>query len=285
MQIHLQHKSLSAIIDTYGAQLISLCKNGEEYIWQRDPSFWPECCPILFPLVSSVKNNQYTYQGKTYTIPKHGFARRADFSVTEQSEAAVTLRLIQTEEIAASYPFSFDFSVSFDLSGGKLDCAYTVVNTSTDETMYFNTGAHEGYQLFDGGNIEDHYIVFEQPEHLVRRFSNQIDLFEGKIKDFGITDRFDLEDTYFLDDAVFFLDLKSRFVTLCSKTSDKRVRVTFDARNLGIWKKPGASYVCIEPWDGFCETAWSDGQLDHKERIQILAPSCTHVVRHSVEIL
>ncbi len=285
MQIHLQSGALSAVIDSFGAQLISLCKNSEEYIWQRDPRFWPECCPILFPLVSSLQNNQYTYRGKTYTIPKHGFARHSEFAATEQNESSATLRLIQTEETAASYPFSFDFLVSFNLSGSKLDCAYTVINTSADETMYFNTGAHEGYQLFDGGDIADHYLIFEQPEHLVRRYSGQTDLFEGDIHDFGISDRFDLDDAYFANDAVFFLDLKSHYVTLCSKTSTKRVRVAFDARNLGIWKIPGASYVCIEPWDGFCQTAWSDGQLAHKERIQILAPGCTHIVRHSVEIL
>ena len=51
MQIHLQSGALSAVIDSFGAQLISLCKNSEEYIWQRDPRFWPECCPI-----GSVKN-------------------------------------------------------------------------------------------------------------------------------------------------------------------------------------------------------------------------------------
>ena len=285
MQITIRQDALCAVIDTYGAQLISLCKNGEEYIWQRDPNIWAEACPILFPMVSGLKGGQYQYNGKTYTLGKHGFARHAEFSVAEQSDTAVTLRLVQTPEMQESYPFFYDFLVSFDLSGGKLDSAFTIINTSNDQTMYFNTGAHEGYRLFDGGDIADHYVLFEQPEHLVRRCVEPGDLYAGRIHDFGISNRLDLDDRYFEEDAVFFLDLKSHYVTLCSKTSDKKVKVTFDARNLGVWKKVGAPYVCIEPWDGFCENAWSDGELAHKERILPLAAGKTHIVRHSVEIL
>ena len=285
MQITIQSGNLSAVIDTLGAQLISLRKDGTEYLWQRDPQYWAQSAPILFPIVSSLKNNQYIHNGQTYILSKHGFVRRAAFSVTEQSADTVTLRLEQTEEMHASYPFSFDFLVSFSVSTGKLDSTFTVVNTSADQPLYFNTGAHEGYQLFDGGDIADHYILFQQPEHLVRRCVEPGDIYAGRTHDFGITDRLDLCDDYFKEDAVFFLDLKSHYVTLCSKTSGKKIRVTFDARNLGIWKKVGAPYVCIEPWDGFCETAWSDGVLAHKARILPLEPGKTHMVRHSVEIL
>lgn len=285
MIINIKNGGLSAGIETTGAELISLIKDGTEYIWQRDPKWWGECSPILFPIVSRLKDDCYTLGGKRYNLKKHGFARGAEFSVADRTETSVTLRLEQTGEMKTAYPFEYDFTLSFDVSGGRLHCTACVKNTSKDEKMYFNTGAHEGYGLLDGGDINDHYVLFEQPEHLIRRCVEEGDLYDGRTVDFGITDRFDLDDRYFEDDAVFFLDLKSHYCTLCSKTSDKKVRVYFDARNLGIWKKVGAPYVCIEPWDGACENAWADGELSHKDRILSLDAGCEHIVCHSVEIL
>jgi galactose mutarotase-like enzyme len=34
--------------------------------------------------------------------------------------------------------------------------------------------------------------------------------------------------------------------------------------HLGIWTKPGAGYVCIEPWQGYASPDTFDGELTDK---------------------
>jgi galactose mutarotase-like enzyme len=39
---------------------------------------------------------------------------------------------------------------------------------------------------------------------------------------------------------------------------------------LGIWAKPNAPFVCIEPWCGIADFETSNGAIEDKEGIQIL---------------
>ncbi|OJG81845.1 hypothetical protein RV14_GL002388 [Enterococcus ratti] len=85
MTVIIQNDQLIAEIAEHGAELISL-KSKEtafEYIWQADPTYWGRHAPVLFPFVGRLKNDQYTYQGKTYDMRQHGFARDMDFEVIE----------------------------------------------------------------------------------------------------------------------------------------------------------------------------------------------------------
>lgn len=72
---NLENQTMTAQIDSIGAQLISLKSvSGTEYIWQRDPAHWKSCSPLLFPTIGNCRDGKYTLNGQTYTIPKHGFA-------------------------------------------------------------------------------------------------------------------------------------------------------------------------------------------------------------------
>lgn len=93
---------MTALIDSIGAQLISLKSgSGTEYIWQRDPAHWKSCSPLLFPTVGNCRDGKYTLNGKTYTIPKHGFCRNADFAVSVLSEQEASFTLTDSPETRA----------------------------------------------------------------------------------------------------------------------------------------------------------------------------------------
>lgn len=284
MLITIKNETLKATVDTRGAQLISLIKNGEEFIWQRDSKYWSSCCPVLFPMVSSVQDDYYTHNGKTYAFAQHGFARDCEFDVIEQSESAVIMRLVQNHLTKLIYPFKFDFCVAFSLNGGKLDMEYIVNNTSDTEEMYFNTGAHEGYKLLDGTSIDEHYIEFEKVEKLEQKILTD-PLWRGETHDFGETDVLELKDEYFAIDGIFFTDIKSNYVTFKSKSSDKAIRVYFDCDKLGFWKVPEAGYLCIEPWDGFCAYEGDSHELKEKRFIKTLSPKGEYKFCHTIEIL
>ena len=71
----------------------------------------------------------------------------------------------------------------------------------------------------------------------------------------------------FAEDALIFDGLKSKGATVV-KTDGRNVHVDFGgAPCLGIWAKPGAKYVCIEPWYGIDDRFDAQHDFTRKERI------------------
>ena len=78
MEYTLKNDFLEVKINSFGSELTSIkdLKTNEEYVWQKDPKFWTKSSPVLFPFVGAIKDNRYSYNGKTYEFSKkHGFAR------------------------------------------------------------------------------------------------------------------------------------------------------------------------------------------------------------------
>ena len=83
---------LTAKFAEIGAELKSLVKDEKEYIWQGG-RYWHDSAPILFPVCSNLKNKEYIYNGKTYCMQSHGFARFSPFEVESKCEDSVTFLL------------------------------------------------------------------------------------------------------------------------------------------------------------------------------------------------
>ena len=66
-----------------------------------------------------------------------------------------------------------------------------------------------------------------------------------------------LADTLFTEDALIWDAVRSRSVRY-GAPGKPQLDVAFDAPMLGIWTKPGAHFVCIEPWlGGYYDTSVS----------------------------
>ena len=121
----------SATISSIGAELQSLChraeasnspdqqgagnNGGHEALWQGDPAVWSGRAPILFPIVGALKNNQYTHEGKTFTLSRHGFARQAEFTCTAQSANSIALQLQANPDSLSVYPWDFELTIGFTI--------------------------------------------------------------------------------------------------------------------------------------------------------------------------
>ena len=67
-----------------------------------------------------------------------------------------------------------------------------------------------------------------------------------------------------------FKHLKSDTLTLLKK-NQPYLSVKFkDFPYLGIWTKPNAPFLCIEPWCGLADNANHNGNIFEKEGIQLL---------------
>ena len=263
-QLKITNGVITALISTKGAELKSVVKDGKEYLWDGNPDIWSGQAPLLFPICGGLKDDKYRFEGKEYTLKKHGFARLSEFEIERKEEASITFILRSKEEIKKQYPFDFELRVTYTLLDNKIDVAYSVKNVGSGD-MYFSIGAHEGYAC--SGGIEEYSLVFDKEEDF------KCNILHGNLLGFdtysvGKGRELELKYDFFAIDALTFLNLKSRGVDLVHKTTGKSLRVEYDGFDyLFVWTKPNANYICIEPWCGIPDFVDSDFDITKKRGI------------------
>ena len=265
MYYKIENEFLTCEVDDMGAQLHSLKakENGTEYIWQGNPEIWYGQAPVLFPIIGQLINDKYFYNGVEYTMPKHGLARKLLFKVKECEGAKAVFSLESDENTLKSYPFDFEYLVSFELKGRALVNTMTVVNKTKGE-MYFSVGAHPAFNCNVGDVIE-----FEQPETLETERIDKENLIIPEKFTFMKNDKsFVITKEVFEPDALILSDIKSEKLTI---KGENEIEFTFGkCPFLGIWAKPGAPYVCIEPWYGVNDGREVKKDISEKRGIQRL---------------
>ena len=89
----------------------------------------------------------------------------------------------------------------------------------------------------------------------------------------------------FDDDALIFKNLNSTKVSLKSRKSKQILSMNFkDFPYLGIWAKPNAEYVCIEPWIGIADSYDTDRNFETKEGLISLAAKEHFIATYFIKI-
>lgn len=267
MIFSIENEFLSVKIKKYGAELNSVKskETGIEYLWQGNPDIWYGQSPVLFPIVGTLLDNKYRVDGKEYELFRHGCARKRDFELKERGEGFITLTQSFNDDSLKAYPYRYVLDITFRLDGKKLTVTHTVRNAD-DKKMYFSIGAHPGFNCSIGDVLE-----FEQEETDV--VNEMIDedsiLFDEKFPS-PIDGRiFTITEHIFDKDAHVLSNLKSKKCTLKSQNRPQEVEFTFgDAPYLGLWAKPGAPYVCIEPWYGINDSRDKKADFSQKRAIE-----------------
>ena len=274
-----------------GAELCNILsvKNKTEFMWQADPTIWGSHAPNLFPIIGCIKDDSYIYNNKTYHMPKHGFVRHNDnFVVKNQSDSSITLSLTSNDTLYEYYPFLFEFEITYTLSKNTLTIHHTVKNID-DKTLFFSLGGHPAFNcpLSKDEDYTDYYLEFEKDENSQTYLLNMDNgLLTNKTKPvFSDGNRINLRSDLFNEDALIFKDLKSRIVSLKHKTKGKVLTLNFkDFKELGIWAKPNAPYICIEPWLGIADNETTDQNIENKEAILSLKSGSEFNASYSIEI-
>lgn len=281
---------LSIAVKPTGAELSSLknLKTGIEHLWQGNSEFWTGQAPNLFPVIGLLKDGEFTYEGKTYQMPKHGFVRHnKNFKLKEESDNKLVFELEFSEETLKIYPFKFRFQISYTLNQNKLEVAHKVVNLD-DKALYFSLGGHPAFNAPISSNeaYEDYYLEFDQKLDLRTHLLDQNGLVSTKTE--GILDNEDkirLHKNLFDNDALIFKNIPSKKVSLKSQNSGEILNVEYsDFKNLGIWAKPGAPYVCIEPWLGIADLADTNKDFTTKEGIEKLESNADFTAIYTITI-
>ncbi len=288
--IQLENEFVKAIIAPKGAELQSLIRKDvqQEYMWSADPAFWGKKSPVLFPIVGGLKHNQYNYNGNTYQLGRHGFARDNEFTVTEQSSTAARFTLTDNADTHKLYPFSFSFSLQYQLLPEGISVSYIVENTG-DETLLFSVGGHPAFKLplSAGRSYADYYLRFSDAESAGRWPLSPEGLIINKQPPLLLnnSDTLSLSKPLFYEDALVFKHLRSSSVSLRSDLDERGLRFHFEGFPfLGIWSAKDADFVCIEPWCGIADSADASGRLEEKEGIETLAAGAQFKRTWSVEL-
>lgn len=267
--VTLKNDFLTVLISEVGAEIHSVKNtNGDEFMWTADPDVWPMHAPIMFPICGGLKDDKYLMYGKEYTLQKHGFIRFETFKVEKSDDTNVTFLYTPTAKTKAQYPFDYELRVIYTLDKNTLSAKYKVTNKS-DVKMYYAVGGHEGYLCEDG--IENYDVVFDKNETLSAYVLDGNLLTYDKVPVIENSNTLPLKYDYFKVDALVFKDVKSNKVTLTHRDSSRRITVDFTGFDvLMLWTKPGAKYICIEPWSSHPDNIDSDYDFTKKYHITSL---------------
>ena len=279
MIVTIENEYLSVSIQKKGAELCSFRskKSGTEFMWNGDPAVWGSFAPVLFPIIGCLKDNEFYYKGKKGTVPKHGFIRNnEELIVTQINEITVEFSFKYSAKTLENYPFMFEFKVRYQLVGPSLEVHHSIQNHSATDPLYYSVGGHPAFRcpFYENENYEDYYLEFEQEETVDTWEVMKDGLISTTTKSLLVQQRkLPLYSTIFQNDALILKTLKSRSVQLRSKNHSTYLQVEFNDFNyLGLWAKPNAPFICIEPWLGISDSVNATKELIEKEGILSLKP-------------
>jgi len=223
--------------------------------------------PVLFPIAGRLANDKYQWDGATYTMKQHGFARNMPWTIVDQATdggARLGLALTANTMTRPQYPFDFRLSVTYLLSEGRLTVQTRVSNLG-ERNMPIHPGLHPYFQLADRNKgaarvVTDATRAFDNRTGSIVTLREPIDLAA------------DVVDMHVLDHW-------PRTVKL-TRPEDRDVELSLGVpdRVLVVWTERGRDFVCVEPW-----TARSNA-LNDGSATQVL-PGGTHETTFSIAVV
>ena len=255
MEYTIKNEHLTAVINSHGAELIKLIdSDGVNRMHTPSNETWNRVSPILFPQISRTPNSIYSVNGQIYKMTTHGFIRDNELEIVNHLDTEVTFKFVHNDKTKEMYPYDFIFYVTYKLIRSKLEVSFKVENISS-EKMFYMLGGHPGFKvpLYDDEKYTDYSLVFEEKE-TAKKMCVVDGFLANKYEDCLIdTSIINLNHNLFIDDALVFKGLKSKFVDIVSKNHNKKIRFYYsDFEILAIWSKvkEDVNLLCLEPWNG-----------------------------------
>lgn len=285
----LENERLQIEVAERGSELVRIYdkEKNREVLWNGAPAIWPKHSPLLFPMVGQSYQKKYRQDGKEYGMENHGFAWTSTFRFREEKDG-LTAVLDADEETLRRYPFPFRLTVSHRLLDNRIKILWEVTNTG-EGPMYYNIGAHPAFRMPQGVKNSEMYVSFPGKEHLdyIRIQAGQsgcaltgqtyeLPLEQSLVR---VTEEFWNQDVYIFE--------HQGIEELGLLTPDRKPYVTVYCKGFpycGIWAKPGAPFICLEPWHGRCDDYGFTGELKEKTGIMTLQPGKTDRFTYEIEI-
>ena len=266
---YIENEKLIVGVKDFGCEITSIKSKatGYEFMWQGNPDIWGGQAPILFPIIGRLIDDKYTLDGKEYDMLKHGFARKMPWEFIGADNNSISFRLSDTDDTRKIYPYEFDLTVTYTLDGDTLCVSHDIKNKN-DAVMYFSIGAHPAFNCTIGDvlSFDENETISTEKIDLEKslRLPDKTPLLNDE-KNIIITK------DIFNEDALILSGFKSDNITLNLAEGNRKIVFNLGkAPYLGIWAKPGAPYVCIEPWYGVNDSQIKKDDFSDKVGINAL---------------
>ena len=287
MEYVIKNSFLKAIVSSHGAELIKLIDNdGVNRMHTPSSDSWNRVSPILFPQISRMPNSEYKVNGQIYKMTTHGFIRDNELELVDCEESKITFKFVHNEKTKEMYPYDFVFYVTYKLILNTLEVSFKIENISTTK-MFYMLGGHPGFKipLYENEKFTDYQILFETAE-TAKKMCVVDGFLANKYEEYLVnTNKIELSHNLFIDDALIFRGLKSKYVDIVSKNHNKKIRFHYsDFKILAIWSKidENADLLCLEPWNGIQK----EFVINH-EKMGILEvmPNKSSVYSYKIEVI
>ena len=231
--------------------------------------------PVLFPFVArhfvDGKNEFWRDEnGIVRAMPQHGFAKNAKFTVIEgEAENVLRMRLVDSDETRALYPFAFQFDVVVSLlPASRLEVRFETTNTSPTALPYY--AGHHFYFAVPHRERIDWTLHLpcaawarQSPDGaIIREPAQQDDL---HLDDASIIDRFQIGP-------------KTPNVTLGNSKTEQQLIFELEHPGTVPWyavttwtQAADSDFFCVEPWLGL------PNAIHHGEGLRRLAPGAKEI--------
>lgn len=282
--LKLSNGVLTAEVNPIGAELSSLrTADSAEWLWQGNPAHWASRAPILFPVIGRSAGGHILISGLPHPMPSHGIARANAFRILEHHASRCRLRLTDTPETRVSYPFAFQLDIAFALSGASISVGAEITNTGAI-SLPCSFGFHPGFVWPLPGSAERPHVVTLAGgrEPRTRRIDGQGGL-RAEIEPSLFT-RGRLTPTYdlFARDAIIIDEDWGGHVTFGIERGPLVEVVAEGLPNLGIWTRPAAPFLCLEPWHGLPALAAGTNAIETRPSMMHIAPSASRTLRMTI---
>ena len=280
MKICIQNNLLNIEVETLGGELVSVCYQGKERLWQNPTGEWAGHAPLLFPVCGHFG---VRVGGVSYPIRAHGFAKRSEFELAERGEDYLTLCLKSNAETRKVYPYEFAFFVTYRLCGARLEIEYKVQNPA-EQPLYFACGGHDSFALEK--DVDEYELRFDKETALTHRPCNESGYLTGETVTFERVNPFVLPKEYLQNnDSLIFERVQSKAVALCEKSGKELAKLCFEGfDNLLLWRAGNAKYICIEPWTNLPDFAnAAEQEFSEKSGVLRVEPASCKILTRSIE--
>lgn len=236
----------------------------------RDVIYWPELHaledlskvrggnPVLFPFCGRSFDDGLIHfwrapSGERKPMPLHGLARQGDFRVTRLDARGFAAAFVPGEEARASYPFQYEFEVTYRFEPFGLACEFTLRNLDT-VAIPWSAGHHFYFTLpWSEGSQRDDYLI-RIPA--ARTFRQDVEKTGMLIPGPTLQLNERLSNTALVD--TFHTGLRNNTVVFGEKgrPGDIHIRVGNatvphpDATVVTWAPSEDSAYYCVEPWMG-----------------------------------
>ena len=293
--IELKSDQLYVEFKTLGGALSSIKdKDGIEYLWQGDPTYWSGQAPVLFPICGydTVLYDQEDGGQVKGKIPRHGLVRKKEFELVNQTENSVTFAIEDDEEMYANYPYHFRLEITYTVSGKIVRTQYKIYNKESEKSMPYFIGGHPGFNcpLLEDEVYEDYYLEFEKAETCtVPKPFPETGMLDFKDRSSWLENQKEIDLNYdlFSYDAVTLDKIESRSVSLKSRKHDKGVKLHFEEfPNLIVWSTLNKGpFIALEPLSGLSTSLEEGDRLEDKKNVKVVKPGDFDQVGFDIEIL